>query len=185
MQAIGYRGCVGIGYRYDRRDGAYKVLDVNARVSGVFRLFAGTNDMDVVRACYLDLTGQQIPQTALRRGRKWMLEDDVGAALRELRGGRLTVAEWIRSLRGVEEWHWMAADDPVPFLVWLSNRARRVGAAAIDGLAGGYRSTPRNASATRATCPSVMSGKNGSAIDRAATSSHTGNSPSRWPNRSR
>ena len=41
------------------------------------------------------------------------------------------------------------------------------------------------ASATRATWPSVIAGKNGSAIERAATSSHTGNSPSRWPKRSR
>ncbi|MEA2387678.1 MAG: hypothetical protein QOG41_451 [Thermoleophilaceae bacterium] len=40
-------------------------------------------------------------------------------------------------------------------------------------------------SATRATCDSLNPGKNGSASDRAATSSHTGNSPSRWPKRSR
>ena len=42
-----------------------------------------------------------------------------------------------------------------------------------------------SASATCATWPSVMRGKNGSAIERAATSSQTGNSPSRWPKRSR
>ena len=37
----------------------------------------------------------------------------------------------------------------------------------------------------RRPAPSVISGKNGSAIERAATSSQTGNSPSRWPKRSR
>ena len=37
----------------------------------------------------------------------------------------------------------------------------------------------------RATWPSPISGKNGSASERAATSSQTGNSPSRWPKRSR
>ena len=36
-----------------------------------------------------------------------------------------------------------------------------------------------------ATWFSVMAGKNGSATERAATSSQTGNSPSRWPKRSR
>ncbi len=46
-------------------------------------------------------------------------------------------------------------------------------------------STEASAVATRSTWPSVISGKNGSAIDRAATSSHTGNSPSRCPNCSR
>ncbi len=45
--------------------------------------------------------------------------------------------------------------------------------------------TERSASATRATWPSVIAGKNGSATDRAATSSQTGNSPGRWPNCSR
>ena len=81
MQGVGYRGCVGIGYRYDERDGLYKLLDVNARVSAVFRLFSGSNDMDVVRVCYLDLTGQDFPATTPCVGRKWMLEEDVLAAL--------------------------------------------------------------------------------------------------------
>jgi D-aspartate ligase len=125
MEGIGYRGCVGIGHRYDSRDGRYKLLDVNARVSGVCRLFAGTNDMDVVRACYLDLTGQEVPATELRPGRKWMHEDDVFAALPAIRSGRLSVTEWLRSVRGVQEMQWFAADDPVPVLVWMREKIRR------------------------------------------------------------
>jgi predicted ATP-grasp superfamily ATP-dependent carboligase len=120
MEGVGYRGCVGIGYRYDRRDGLYKVLDVNPRVSGVFRLFVGTNDVDVVRACYLDLTGQQLPTTSLQPGRKWLLEDHVFFADRTgLRSDHRRIAEWIRSVRGVQELHWFAADDPVPGVMWL------------------------------------------------------------------
>ena len=46
-------------------------------------------------------------------------------------------------------------------------------------------SAARNCCATRATWPSLICGKNGSASERAATSSQTGNSPSRWPKRSR
>jgi predicted ATP-grasp superfamily ATP-dependent carboligase len=134
MEGVGFRGCVGIGFRYDSRDGLYKLLDVNARVSGVFRLFAGTNEMDVVRVCYLDLTGQQVPETALQPGRKWMLEHDVFAALRAIRSGRLTVAEWIRSIRDVREMQLFAKDDPVPFLVWLRERVReRVHRGALTG----------------------------------------------------
>lgn len=133
MEGVGYRGCVGIGYRYDRRDGSYKVLDVNARVSGVFRLFAGTNDMDVVRACYLDITGQTVPVTALQPGRKWMLEDDFGAAMAAIRDGSLSIGEWVRSVRGVREWHWFAADDPLPGVVWLRDRLLDVGRRASRG----------------------------------------------------
>jgi predicted ATP-grasp superfamily ATP-dependent carboligase len=119
MRGVGYRGCVGIGWRYDDRDGLYKLLDVNARVSGVFRLFEGTNELDVVRVCYLELTGQEVPVTALRPRRKWMLEDDFKVAASSIRSGQLTMAEWARSMRGVREWHWLAVDDPVPFLARL------------------------------------------------------------------
>jgi D-aspartate ligase len=135
MQAVGYRGCVGIGWRYDRRDGLYKLLDVNARVSGVFRLFVGTNEMDVVRVCYLDLTGQSVPATALQPGRKWMLEDDVFAALGAVRGGRYTFREWMRSLRGVRELHWLAADDPGPALAWVSDKIRGRARAGVKRMA--------------------------------------------------
>jgi predicted ATP-grasp superfamily ATP-dependent carboligase len=125
MRGVGYRGCVGIGWRYDRRDGLYKVLDVNARVSGVFRLFEGTNQMDVARVCYLDLTGQEVPVTALRPRRKWMLEDDFRVAATSVRSGQLTMAEWMRSIRGVREWHWLAVDDPLPFLARVGDALRR------------------------------------------------------------
>ncbi len=119
MEAVGYRGCVGIGYRYDRRDGLYKLLDVNPRVSGVFRLFVGTNDVDVVRACYLDLTGQDLPVTELQPGRKWMLEDQVFWADRTRpKGNPRRIAEGIGSVRGVRELHWFAADDPLPMVMW-------------------------------------------------------------------
>jgi predicted ATP-grasp superfamily ATP-dependent carboligase len=126
MQGVAYRGCVGIGYRYDLRDGLYKVLDVNTRISAVFRLFAGTNEMDVVRACYLQLTGQDLPATALEPGRKWMLEDDLVGAFAAIRSSELSIGEWVRSVRGVRELNWFAADDPVPAVVWLRDRLRGV-----------------------------------------------------------
>jgi predicted ATP-grasp superfamily ATP-dependent carboligase len=137
MQAIGYRGCVGIGYRFDSRDGLYKLLDVNARVSGVFRLFSGTNEMDVVRICYMDLTDQRPPATALRPGRKWMLEADIPAALSAIREGSLTVPQWLESIRGVRETHWFAPDDPMPVLALLRIGIQRRSLARFPRLAQG------------------------------------------------
>jgi D-aspartate ligase len=122
MQAVGYQGAVGIGYRYDARDGKYKLLDVNARVSGVFRLFRATNGMDVVRICYLDLTGQPVPASKLTVGRKWMLEDDFEPALRAARAGKLTFGQWVESVRGVQETQWFALDDPMPFFAWFADK---------------------------------------------------------------
>jgi hypothetical protein len=74
MQEIDYSGIVDMGYRYDRRDGKYKLLDVNPRVGATFRLFVGSNGMDVVRALYLNLTGQPVRSGRAREGRKWIVE---------------------------------------------------------------------------------------------------------------
>lgn len=137
MQAIGYQGLVGIGYKYDARDGRYKVLDVNPRVSAVFRLFVTKNNMDPVRVCYFDLTGQAMPPLALTVGRKWLLEEDLYSMLKYRGDGKLTFGQWLRSLRGVQETAWFAADDPLPFLVWCWRRLAQVPAKFLRNSSGG------------------------------------------------
>jgi len=75
-----------------------------------------------------------------------MLEDDVSAALRAIRSGRLSVAEWIRSIRDVQELQWFAKDDPVPFLIWLRERVRGVWrrvSGVLRRLMAGFRGTVR------------------------------------------
>jgi D-aspartate ligase len=126
MKAIGYRGIVDMGYRYDARDGQYKLLDVNPRIGATFRLFVGTNGIDVARALYLDLTGQRVETAGAREGRKWLVENyDIISSLRYVRDGRLAPTDWLRSFRGVNEGAWFALDDPLPFAVmWLRFLAR-------------------------------------------------------------
>jgi D-aspartate ligase len=126
LKAIGYRGIVDMGFRYDARDGQYKLLDVNPRIGATFRLFVATNGLDVARALYLDLTGQPVPAAAARAGRKWLVENyDTVSSIRYLRDGRLTPVEWLRSFRDVDECAWFAVDDPVPWAVmWLRFLAR-------------------------------------------------------------
>jgi predicted ATP-grasp superfamily ATP-dependent carboligase len=117
MQALGYRGILDIGYRYDRRDGQYKVLDVNPRIGCTFRLFTAKNGIDVARALYLDMTGQPVPAAQAADGRKWVVEDfDLFSAFRSWRDGMLTPGDWLNSFRGVEEAACFSLDDPLPFL---------------------------------------------------------------------
>jgi len=118
MKAIGYQGILDIGYRYDRRDGQYKVLDVNPRIGCTFRLFTATSGMDVARALYLDMTGQPVVPGQIAEGRKWVVEDfDLFSAIRSRRDGALKWKDWVRSFRGVEEAACFALDDPLPFLM--------------------------------------------------------------------
>src|SRR5947208_16342430 len=104
-----------VGYRYDARDGQYKLLDVNPRIGSTFRLFVAENGMDVARAMYLDLTRQPVVPGTQRPGHKWFVEDqDLVSCLRYHRQGNLTFRQWIASFRGVEEAAFYASDDLYP-----------------------------------------------------------------------
>jgi D-aspartate ligase len=111
LRSLGYRGMVDLGCRYDKRDRQYKLLDVNPRIGCTFRLFVDASGMDVVRACYLDLTGQPVHAEAAQEGRKWLVENqDLLELPVHLKTRKLTIREWLRSLRGVQEtawFHWL------------------------------------------------------------------------------
>jgi predicted ATP-grasp superfamily ATP-dependent carboligase len=130
MSALGYRGIVDIDYRFDRRDGSYKLLDVNPRIGSTFRLFVAGDGTDVLRAMYLDLTGQEVSRAAQCERRRWLVElQDLRASLTQFRQGDLTVREWLSSVRHVDEMAWWARDDPWPVLAlsraMLADRASR------------------------------------------------------------
>ncbi len=118
LHKIGYKGPVDIDFRFDPRDGLYKILDVNGRIGASFRLFVGENGLDVVRAMYLDRTGQGVPSDKQIDGRKWIVEDrDFRSSYTYFRENSLSIREWLKSLFGVREAAWFACDDPKPFLI--------------------------------------------------------------------
>lgn len=126
MKQLGYRGVLDLGYRYDHRDGRYKLLDVNPRLGSTFRLFAHEPGLDVVRALYLDLTDQPIPASRAPIGRKWLVEDyDLASAFVSHRRGELSLREWLGSMRGVRETAWFALDDPKPMAVTARRSVQR------------------------------------------------------------
>ncbi len=126
MRAVAYKGILDIGHRYDARNGQYKILDVNPRIGATFRLFVATNGLDVVRALYLDMTGQPVPPSQFMEGRRWFVEDkDLISSFHYHREGKLNFKQWARSFRGTEEAAYFALDDPVPFIRPLQSLARK------------------------------------------------------------
>jgi len=127
LRGVEYRGVVDIGFHYDRRDGSYKLFDVNPRLGSSFRMFVGDNGLDVVRALHLDLTGRPVPRSTATEGRKWIDEpSDLWTSLKLAREGSLGMRAWSRSLRGIDETAWWAADDPIPFLGMIAQAVPHV-----------------------------------------------------------
>jgi D-aspartate ligase len=120
LSSVGYRGLVDIGYRFDRRDGAYKVLDINPRLGGAFRLFVDRRGTDVARAMYLDLTGQPVPAIEPWEERHWIKEDADLIAFKHYRKlDGLKTATWISSVLRADEGATFSVRDPLPFLLSL------------------------------------------------------------------
>ena len=117
VKAVGYKGILDIGFRYDKRERVFKLLDANPRLGATFRLFVGTDGTDVARAQYLHFTGQAVPAADMCVGRKWIVEDaDLVSCIRYYRDGVLTLSDWWAGYSGINECAWYAADDIVPFL---------------------------------------------------------------------
>lgn len=142
MEAIGYRGILDIGFRYDSRDGQYKVLDINPRVGQAFRMFVAEGDVDVVKCQYLSATGQPLPDGALpHEGRRWMIEDyDLVSSFGYMSEGSLSVVQWLRSLCTVDEMAWFDWRDFRPGLIISWRVFKRGMRAAFARLRGRSRS---------------------------------------------
>ncbi|WP_063763522.1 hypothetical protein [Streptomyces sp. NRRL S-646] len=111
-RTIGYCGIADLDWRFDRRDGRYKLVDFNPRFGQQFRLFRTARGLDVVRAMYLDLTGQHVPDGSQIHGRGFIVGnlDAVSATVSAWRERRLPAALPRRNL----ERAWLSRDDPVP-----------------------------------------------------------------------
>jgi len=120
-QRIGYHGIVDLDWRLDLRDGRYKLVDFNPRMGAQFRLFESVENVDVVRAAYLDLTGQAVPQGPQREGRRFLLEI-VDLPARVAHRHNPPAPE--PPARAGTELAWWASDDPKPFFVMLTRLLR-------------------------------------------------------------
>ena len=100
MRSIGYYGLVELEYKYDRRDGLPKLLDVNARTWGYHSLGQRAG-IDFPYLLYADQIGLPVPRgVEARPGISWIrLATDLPTAAAELVRRRLDWRAYLRSLR--------------------------------------------------------------------------------------
>ncbi|NGO67186.1 ATP-grasp domain-containing protein [Streptomyces boncukensis] len=130
IKRLGFTGIIDLDWRFDRRDGQYKLLDFNPRMGAQFRLFENGAGVDVVRAQHLDLTGRAVPEGEQRDGWRYVVEniDPVARlAYRRGRGGPGYRAPHTPARARGTELAWLAADDPLPAAL-MAARLLRPGA---------------------------------------------------------
>lgn len=133
---IGYLGVGDLDWRFDLRDGQYKLVDFNPRPGNQFRLFETEGGVDVVRALHLDMSGRPVPQSREVYAKRLIVEHiDIPARLvyrlRELRAPRPAQDAADRPgtpedprRAGRTEYAWLATDDPLPFVVMVPHALR-------------------------------------------------------------
>jgi predicted ATP-grasp superfamily ATP-dependent carboligase len=143
LRGVGFTGIVDIDLRRDLHNGTYYVLDVNPRLGAQFRLFESLAGVDVVLAMHLHLTHRPVPVSPQVPGRTFLVENlEPATALRYRRDGRLDVPRWWESVRGVDEFAWLAADDPLPFVAMVCRSATEGIRRRTGPLCKGYEASP-------------------------------------------
>ena len=127
LKSLDYTGLVEVEYKFDHRDGGYKILDVNVRGWTWIALGARAG-VDFPLLNWRLAMGENVP--AGQRGRPgvgWMLASrDVVASCQEMLLGRLSPLDYLRSFAAPLEFAVFSLDDPMPALVDLPMLAGRL-----------------------------------------------------------
>jgi predicted ATP-grasp superfamily ATP-dependent carboligase len=119
LKSLKYSGIMDLDYRFDKRDGLYKLVDFNPRIGAQFRLFEDDTGIDVARALYFDVTGQPPSPSGRIAGRTFVAEfHDIAARFCYRReSARNKRKDWTPPFSGRRELAWFAGDDLFPFLM--------------------------------------------------------------------
>jgi D-aspartate ligase len=126
LRELDYYGLVELEYKLDARDGAFKLLDVNARTWGYHTLGAAAG-VDFSAMLYHDQIGERIEPRRGRPGVKWLrLVTDVPTAIADVSARRISARSYVGSLLGVDVeavWDrrdlrpWVAELALIPYLI--------------------------------------------------------------------
>ena len=107
-------GMLEVEFKYDQRDGQYKLLDINLRPWGWHTLSLACG-LDFPWMQYLDLLGELPPTKTPRYGYHWVrLITDIPAGLQEIKAGITTPGAYLHSLLGKTVFSVFDWRDPLP-----------------------------------------------------------------------
>jgi predicted ATP-grasp superfamily ATP-dependent carboligase len=119
LAAIGYTGIVEVEYKFDSRDGKFKLLDINPRL-WTWSPLGGRAGTDFPYLLWKMVQGMPVAEQRAPAGVRWVrMSTDVPAAFQEMLRGRLNLGGYLQSLHGPLQFALAAADDPLPALMDL------------------------------------------------------------------
>lgn len=120
LGATSYYGLVELEYKRDPRDGAFKLLDVNARTWGYHSLGLAAG-VDFPYLLFRDQVGAPVGEVHARPGVRWVrLATDIPNAVRDMCDGRLRARQFARSLWAADAEAVFSLRDPLPALYELA-----------------------------------------------------------------
>jgi predicted ATP-grasp superfamily ATP-dependent carboligase len=120
LRAIDYYGLVELEFKQHPADGSYRLLDVNARTWGYHSL-GDAAGVDFSYLLFRDQLGLPARPALARPGTRWVrLVTDLPNAVRDVRAGRVRLADYARSLRNVDTEAVFSLRDPLPGLYELA-----------------------------------------------------------------
>ena len=119
LGAMRFTGLAEVEFKRDPRNGQFSVLDINPRVWG-WHTLSKRAGVDFPYLLWLLTRGEPVPPLRGREGERWVhLIADLRMAIEEILRGRLSLREYLRSIRGPRESAIFSWDDPLPGLLDL------------------------------------------------------------------
>ena len=118
IEAAGFSGALlNLDFKFDERDGRWKLLDMNAR-SWRQASLAAASGINVFEMLLRDCLGRPArPAPDMRRGRRWLYAKDALYCRRAFGGRAAPAREFLRFLAGPRAFALFDLSDPRPFVV--------------------------------------------------------------------
>ncbi len=127
LRALDYCGIMDLDYRFDKRDGQYKLVDFNPRIGAQFRLFEDKCGIDLARALYFDLIGKPLASPGPITDRAFIADfHDLAARFCERGTSTRPAAQKAQPSAVRAELAWFCTDDFFPFVLMCTRLLLRV-----------------------------------------------------------
>jgi len=119
LQAIDFYGICEVEFLYDERDSTFKMLEVNPRIWG-WHTIANAVELPLGYYLFMDQIGTQLEKYGYETNKQWIrLLTDTPIAIQSIMNGKISLQEYIRSIKGKKEYAVFSLDDPLPFFAEL------------------------------------------------------------------